>query len=263
MAQIYTGAVSASAGGTGRATVDAGTASFLNPAALVHQKGRQIYTAFGKDDMAVSLNENSPDSALPTSFAYWQKNSTLLAATPNSLDKYKQQDIRLSIAEFVKTIWAVGLTGHYYQVQNQEKTLGQWNVDLGLTVTPVPNIGFALIFYDMGGVNNQIPEELRLLPKVGLGFHHIYREYFRSRMDLVSGPNEDFRKSTLMLGFETYLNQWVITRFGYQNNTYLKQDLLSLGFGFDLPKFRTNYAYQFVASDSKDQRHSVDLAIPF
>lgn len=257
-AQVYTGAVSAASGGTGRASVEAGSASFLNPAMMVHQKGQQIYTAKSQDEFAIGLTENSEDSPIPTSVSYWQKNmdNGTLEGT------YKLQDFRLSFAEFVSSLWAVGITAHLFQAQSEEKTWNQGNLDFGMMVTPVPEVGLAVVFYDLGQENSEIPERLRLSPKIGLGFNHLYRDYFRSRVDLVSGPDQNFRRSTVMVGFESYLNHWVLARFGMSSNAYLKQDLSSLGLGLDLPRFRINYAYQFVMNNSKDQRHAIDIVIP-
>lgn len=254
-AEIYTGAVSASAGGTGRASVDAGVSSFLNPAMIVHQKGRQVYTGWTKDEMLVSLTENSEDAALPSSLGFWQKQNE------NSI---KQQDFRVSFAEFVRGIWALGITGHYYQVVGSEKTYSQGLIDIGLAVTPVPDVGLALVFYNLGGSKlDELSPELRINKKVGVAFNHIYQNFLRTRIDLVSGEDQEWRKSTLMLGLETYINKWVVSRLGYQNNSYLKEDLMSLGLGFDLPKFRLNYAYIYNSTNSKDQRHAVDITIPF
>lgn len=257
-AQIYTGAVSAASGGTGRASVEAGSASFLNPAMMVHQKGQQIYTAKSQEEFAIGLTENSEDSPLPTSISYWQKNLDAGALEGT----YKLQDLRLSFAEFVKAFWAVGITAHVYQAQSEDKTWNQGNLDFGVMVTPVPEVGLAVVFYDLGQGNPEIPEKLRLSPKIGLGFNHLYRDYFRSRVDLVSGPDQNFRRATVMVGFESYLNRWVLARFGMSSNTYLNQDLSSLGFGLDFPNFRLNYAYQFVMNNSKDQRHAIDIVIP-
>ncbi|MBL7670216.1 MAG: hypothetical protein JNM39_06995 [Bdellovibrionaceae bacterium] len=256
--QIYTGAVSAAAGGTGRASVEPGSASFLNPAMMVHQKGQQIFTAKSQDEFAIGLTDNSEDSLIPTSVSYWQK-----SVDNGTLDgTYKLQDFRLSFAEFASTYWAVGLTAHVYQAQSEEKTWNQGNLDFGVMVTPVPEVGLAVVFYDLGQENSEIPEKLKLSPRIGLGFNHLYRDYFRSRLDLVSGPEQNFRRSTVMVGFESYLNQWILARFGMSSNTYLKQDLSSFGLGLDLPRFRINYAYQFVLNNSKDQRHAIDIVIP-
>jgi hypothetical protein len=162
----------------------------------------------------------------------------------------------------VKSYWAVGITVHGYQVQSEEQTWNHGSLDFGVMVTPVPEVGLALVFYDLGPGNSDIPEKLRLSPKVGLGFNHLYMDYFRSRIDLVSGPDQNFRRATVMVGFESYLNQWILARFGFSSNSYIKQDLSSLGFGLDLPRFRINYAYQFVTTNSKDQRHAIDIVIP-
>lgn len=279
-AQIFAGAVSHSTGGTGRASVDPGTATFLNPASMVHQTGEQIYTASAGGEIVVGLAENTNDSAIPMAITYWQKTQEL--SGDNSI--YRLQDIRLSFAEFVKSVWAVGITGHYYQVRADlaDQTSETWNqakFDLGLMVTPISEIGLALVFYDLGPSNSQIPEALRLTPKIGFGFNHLYRSFFRSRVDLLSGPEHNFGKSTVMIGCESYLNRWILGRFGMSSNTFLKEDITSLGMGLDFPLFRLNYGVQFVATGSgeqardqageqtreqtREQRHAVDLVVPF
>lgn len=251
------GAVSSAAGGTGRASVDAGTPSLLNPAMLVHLKGRQIYTAYEKDTLVVGLSENSKEVAIPTSISYWQKKPQVATTQ----DEVLTQDFRLTVAEFIQRLWAVGVTAHYFQVRTPEKTLGQGNIDLGFSVTPVPDIGMALVFYNLGQENKDIADEHRLYQQVGIGFNHIYRDYFRSRLDILSGRNQNFSESTLMLGIESYMNQWTIIRLGYLQNTFLRRSGWTAGFGFDLPKFRINYAYQSLTQE--ENRHSVDMAIPF
>jgi hypothetical protein len=259
-AQLYSGAVSAAAGGTGRASVEPGVAGFLNPAMMVHQKGDQLYTSKADDVFVLALTQNSEGAAIPTSIGFWEKDIREGLVGDRA---HKVRDFRVSFAEFVRPSWALGATGHYFQVQNSEETWSQTNVDLGILVTPVPEVGLALVLYNLGAGNPEIPEALRIHRTIGLGFNHLYRDYFRSRVDFISGPEQDFHRATIMIGFESYLNRWVLARFGLSSNTYLNQDVSSLGLGLDLPHFRLNYAFQFVAYNSSEQSHSIDLVIPF
>lgn len=275
LGQVYTGAVSAAAGGTGRASVDSGVGNFLNPAMLVHQRGQQVYTAFQRRNFALAYSDNTRETPVPSGLSYWQKQLEL----EDSGIIYSLKDFRLTFAEMFAHIWAVGFTVHYYQVQGQDRTWGSLKGDLGFMVSPHPNFGLAAVVYDLGSKPSDAPESLWIRPKVGLGFNHVFRDYFRSRLDIVSGPEDEFGRFTVMAGVESYMNKWVITRFGYQENQYSEQYVWSLGFGFDLPRFRLNYALRSisdserglrtisVAQNNEDKKgevqHLIDLAIPF
>jgi hypothetical protein len=66
-----------------------------------------------------------------------------------------------------------------------------------------------------------------------------------------------------MSGLETYLNKFMITRIGFQNDNKNSRELLTAGLGFKGPRFAINYGYQGNILISSDYRHSVDLEIPF
>jgi hypothetical protein len=107
-AQVYNSSVSVAAGGTGRAAVEPGDASFLNPAVLVHLGGRYLFTSFGKNEFAAALSDNTKESTIPASFSYMQKSTQ-----KTSHGDLKENDFAISLAEFVVDKWSVGLTGHY------------------------------------------------------------------------------------------------------------------------------------------------------
>ena len=66
-----------------------------------------------------------------------------------------------------------------------------------------------------------------------------------------------------MFGFEEYLSRWTAVRLGYQKNSNDISDLVTFGIGFDLPKFKINYAYWTETKDSTQVRHSVDLMVAY
>src|ERR1700710_1174341 len=72
-AQTYSSAATDAVGGAGRAAVEASDINYLNPAALVHVKGRYIYSTFTKNDLSVGLSETSREVVLPASFSFFQK----------------------------------------------------------------------------------------------------------------------------------------------------------------------------------------------
>lgn len=250
-AQVYNSSISAAAGGTGRAAVEPGDATYLNPAALVHLRGKYLFSSFAKEDLSVVLSDNSEDSFLPASLGYLQKKSTLAAQ-----GEMVQQDVTLSLAEFAFDRWAFGVTGHYLEQKLPTSAYQQINADLGILFTPKPHIGLALVVYNVFGEKQDIPTFLRSKTSVAVGFNYIYQATVRLRVDATS-------ESVIMGGLETYLNKFLITRFGYQSDLDDHRELITAGAGFKGPKFALNYAYQGNSQISGDYRHSVDLEIPF
>lgn len=249
-AQVYNSSISAATGGTGRAAVEAGDASFLNPGTLVHLKGRQLFSSFAKDQFAVSLNDNTPESMLPAALGFVQKKSDV------SLGQLEESDLTLSLAEFATDKWGMGITAHHREQKLPNQGYRQTNADIGLIYTPQPHIGWGLVAYNIFGEDTSAPKELRRKTSVGAGFNYIYRGTVRMRADATS-------ESEFMAGLETYVNRFVISRLGYMNNTADSRQLITAGLDFKGPRFALNYAYEGNPKESGDYRHSVDLGIPF
>lgn len=250
MAQVYSSSISAAAGGTGRAAVEAGDATFLNPAALVHLRGHYLFSSFAKDEMAIVLSDNSEESFLPAALGYAQKTSNVSAG------ELTQQDITFSLAEFVVDKWAFGVSGHYLEQRLSTSSYRQTNADIGVIYTPQPYLGLALVAYNVFGDNRDVPESLRTKSTLAIGFNYIYQSMVRARIDGTSD-------SVVMAGLETYINKFLITRIGYQSDVDDHRELITAGVGFKGPRFALNYAYQGNTQISGDYRHSVDLEIPF
>lgn len=249
-AQVYNSSISAATGGTGRAAVEFADVNYLNPAMLVHLKGHFLYSSFAKDEFAIALGDNTPDSLLPASLGYMSRSKDIAAG------KLEQSDISFALAEFAMDKLAFGLSGHYLEFKLPGSSYRQVNADLGLIYTPKSNIGVGLVVYNIFGENKDIPEAFRPKTTVGAGFNYIYKAMVRFRVDATS-------ESIFMGGIETYLNQFLITRIGYSNDTDDKRELITAGAGFKGPRFALNYAYQGNPQNSGDYRHSVDLEIPF
>lgn len=249
-AQVYNSAISAATGGTGRAAVEVGDASFLNPGTLVHVRGRHLFASTAKDELAVVLSDNTKESVIPASFGYVKKTVDM------SLGRLEESNLSLSLAEFATEQWAMGITGHYREQTLPNSSYRQTNADIGLIYTPEPHIGWALVGYNIFGEDKGAPEALRRKASVGGGFNYIYRETVRFRLDATT-------ESEFMGGVETYLNKFLISRLGYYKDSDDFRELISAGLGFKGPRFALNYAYEGNPKESGDYRHSVDLGIPF
>ena len=250
-AQSYNSSISAATGGTGRAAIEAGDVSFLNPASLVHLRGQHLFSSVATDEYAVSLSDNTGESAFPGAMAFVQKHRTVSAG------ELSNSDISMSVAEFAVERFAMGLTAHYIEQRIKDgDSYHKMNGDIGFIFTPKPHIGVGLVVYNIFGEKSEIPEELRVKTVAAAGFNYIYRANWRARFDVDS-------ESVLMAGLETYVNRYIITRIGYSDDVDDKRQLLTAGLGFKGPKFGINYAYEGNPQNSEDYRHSVDLAVPF
>ncbi|KYG68853.1 hypothetical protein AZI87_06385 [Bdellovibrio bacteriovorus] len=249
-AQVYNSSISAATGGTGRATVEAGDSTFLNPASQVHLRGHYFFASGAEDEFAITLSDNTEESMFPATLGYVQR------TTDVAQGELKQSDIMLSLAEFIVDKWAFGITGHYIEQKLPDSSYRQPNADIGIMYTPKSYIGWGLVVYNVFGENKDAPENIRQKTSVGGGFNYIYKEAMRFRVDATS-------ESVFGAGLETYVNRFLITRIGYSNDTDDERELLTAGFGFKGPRFALSYAYQGNQKFSGDYRHSVDLEIPF
>lgn len=257
-AQSFSSAATDGVAGAGRAAVEAGDVNYLNPAGLVHLKGRYIYSTFSKDDLSFSLSESSREVVVPASLSYLQRKS--LDSTNQEI---KSHDTRLSLADFVVEKVSMGITGTMSSVDYKDHAYSQTNGNLGLFYTPTDKLGLAYVFYNIFGGKDTIPEEIREESQMAVGFNYIYKGFMRYRFDVLSAKNNNFGKPAYMMGLESILNEWVVFRLGYRNDILASQELITEGIGFNGPIFSLNYAHQGSIKGANFDRHSIDLLFSF
>lgn len=257
-AQTYSSAASDSLGGAGRASVEASDVNYLNPAALVHIKGRNIYSTLNVKDLSVGLSEASDQVVIPASISYFQKK---FDETP-TLD-VQVQEFRLSVADFVVQRFSMGLTGNMNTTKINGSNYNQTNGTLGFFFTPTETMGIGAVFYNVFEPKDNVPLAYRLRSQMGFGFHKIYKEFIKLRADILTAPDNSFGRSKYMAGFETLLNEWCSFRLGYQNDILASQELLTAGVGFAGPRFTLNYGHQGNLKGRDFDRHAIDFIISF
>lgn len=257
-AQIFSSAATSATGGAGRAAVEPNDVNYLNPAGLVHLKGRYIYSTFSKEDLSVGLSETDRSVILPASFSYRQ------SRYEDRLNRtIEVKESRLSIADFIVEKASIGLTGNMNSTKIDDRSYGQTNGNIGLFYTPTQSFGLGYVFYNVFGPRENIPTEIQLQAQMGFGLNYVFREFLRYRFDVLSAPNNDFGHSTYSTGFETFVNPWILARLGYQIDVLTSQELFTQGLGFRGPVFSVNYAHQGSAKGPDFDRHSIDLLISF
>ena len=98
---------------------------------------------------------------------------------------------------------------------------------------------------------------------MALGLSYTYQNFARLRFDAESAPDNKTDKLNYMLGLENYINDWIVFRFGFQSNKIVLKDYLTAGMGFSGPQFGIHYAYISNTADKSEDKHLIDLGVPF
>lgn len=263
--------VSGATGGAGVASVEASDAPYSNPAALAYLKGYYFTTFYGSSkvrdvsntqDFGLNLTDNMRDTVVPTSLAYVQSK----AQGANETQDVLTRDFRLSFGNFVSQKFAFGLGVIHKDDQFFEERFNQTNLNVGTHYAANKVLGFALYAENVLTPNSRITEEYRLKQRTTAGMTYHYKKFVRLKADVRTSSANSADKPTIMAGLESYMNKWLVIRFGAQKDAEIEGDLYSAGLGFIGPKFGLHYAYQSGRQNKPTEenlsRHSIDLAIP-
>lgn len=262
----YVGAVNSATAGAGAAAIEASESPFGNPATIGFLKGYHFTAGYGssnqrsvggEQDLAVSLSDNMKDTVVPTAFSYVQSH-----LNPELGETGLQRQFRLGFGNIVRPGFAFGLGINYHDDRTLNKQFTQTNIDTGLMLVPMKDLGVALHFENLLETPDSVPKAFAVSPRTTVASSYNYRKFLRLKADVISASNNSFNQPTIAAGMESYLNRWLIVRWGLQRNTELKNNGYSAGLGFSGPKFGMHYAYFTSPQDQTLTRHSVDLAVP-
>ncbi len=266
MSFAYMGSVNSATGGAGSAAIEASEAPYGNPAAMGFLKGYYFTAGFGSktqrtvgsaQDIAVSLSDNMKDTVVPTSLSYVQTTTK-----PEIGDEVLEREFHLGMGNMLAPGLGFGLGINYNDDRFMNDRLTQTNIDSGFLYAPTRDIGASILMENLLPLNKDVPEAYRMRQTTTLGASFNYKKFVRFKTDLITGSNNNFGKPTLAAGMESYLNRWMILRWGLQKNNEKAANVYSGGLGFIGPKFALHYAYQNSPQDESLTRHSVDMAVP-
>lgn len=246
------------AAGTGRASVEASAIHDLNPAMLVHLQGRDFHSALLSDGWTIGMTDNSFDNIVPAALGY-----RVSKTTPDHQDELIAKDLRLTLCGFLGSSVSVGVTGKQQTWEQGPFNWQQVNADVGLGWIATPKLGVGVVISDVYGERDELPVSLRTPMRTAVGLNYLYQESIRLRADVVSAARNDFKRPELLLGYESSLTQYFLVRFGYGIDHERDREFGAAGLGFDLPRFHVNYGFQARAKGDVEDRHSIDLGIPF
>ena len=269
-AQFYTGPIAAAMGGAGRASNNPGESALLNPATLSQLKN--YYGSLGMDwgehpiagasnEFAAMLADGSPDKAFPGDFSYVQKRVTTSNGYSTNL-----QDFQLGVADAPNDSVSFGLSIHRETyLDNTGHSYAQNNVNFGTLFTPIKELAFAFVAYDMLGGDSAVPQEFQTIPTWAVGATYKFASLFDCSVDVVRPDkfNEGHRLNT-ELGIETYFRNDFALRAGWQwHEVGFEEKLFSLGLGYKGPRLSVDYTFQKDTLIDTGVRQFVDLWLHF
>lgn len=258
-------------GGAGRAAIDGGESSFLNPAALAHM--REYYFAghfeHGSHPREGDFNRyalqiaDGTSSIVNGSFSYYRQNIDLPAGA--SAGSRLDQDFQLAFGGVVIPNVALGASAHYLSQSGQSRDDAQLNGNVGLIVSPTESFGIGVVGYDIAPVDrSSASPDRRVIPTWAVGANYAFPEILKVRFDLVRPDIQSFsdRRINVMAGLESFFSTDFAFRLGSQWLETSNQLNLTAGIGFKGPRLSFDYTFQKDIREAGGVRHFVDLWMP-
>lgn len=256
-ASAIIGAVSTATGGTGRGAIEPVDGVLLNPSTVAKIKTQFFSFNYSNEQMAVTIADNGKDSLFPAAIAFVR----------TDINNLKTQDMALVLAYSLMPRLSLGTTislVEYLTITNStEQKYRQTISDVGVSFALARNISLGAVAYKVLSSSAEIEKPLQKQQLFGFGGSYTFDNIVRFRFDIESAPENKFDRLTYMAGLETYLNDWMIIRLGYQNNNVVSKNFTTAGLGFSGPQFGIHYGYLTNVSNRNEDRHTVDLGVPF
>src|SRR3989338_1100131 len=251
------GSVSTATGGTGRGAIEPIDGVLLNPSSVAQIKSQFFSFTYSTEQMGITISDNGKEALFPAALAF----------VLTERDNLKTQDMALVLAYKIMPQLSFGTTVslvEYVQSNNGlEDKYRQTVGDIGISFAPTKELSLGVVAYKVFSSSAELAEVLQKQKQIGLGVSYTFDTFVRFRFDVESAPENETDRLTYMGGLETYLNEWVIVRLGYQNNNVVSKNFTTAGLGFSGPQFGIHYGYLTNVANRDEDRHTVDLGIPF
>ncbi len=251
------GSVSTATGGTGRGAIEPVDGVLLNPSSVAKIKTQFFSFNYSNQQMAATIADNGKDALFPAAIAFVR----------TDVNDLKTQDMALVLAYSLMPRLSIGTTislvEYMTNLNNTEQKYRQTVGDIGVSFALARNVSLGAVAYKVLSSDAELAKPLQKQQLVGVGGSYTFDNLVRFRFDIESAPENKFDRLTYMTGLETYLNDWMIIRLGYQNNNVVSKNFTTAGLGFSGPQFGLHYGYLTNVSNRNEDRHTVDLGVPF
>jgi hypothetical protein len=257
LAPIAPGSVSTATGGSGRGVAEPIDSTLLNPAAVSLLATKFLTSTYSNEQWAVTIEDNGRDALFPAALSYMRQD----------VDGFRTQRAGVIVGYAFKKMLAIGTNISFMEYDSNaiagDNKYRQTVGDVGVLLSPGEDYGVGLVAKKVASTNTDLDEALQVQQTVGLGTQYTFQRFARFRFDIESSPKNKTNRLVYMGGIETYLNEWIVFRLGYQNNNVVSKNYQTAGVGFAGPQFTLHYAYISNVADTKELQHSIDLGIPF
>lgn len=255
--QTNPGSVTTATGGTGRGTTEPVDGVLLNPAMIGMLPSKFLSATYTNQQWGVTIADNGKEALFPAALAFLRSDN----------EGFKAQQLSIGLSYVFKKMFAIGTTLSMLEYSSEtidrDAKFRQSAVDIGLMFSPGAEFGIGLAANKVASSTTNIDETLQKQQTIGLGGQYTFSSFIRFRFDVESGPKNKTDRLVYMGGVESYMNDWVILRLGYQNNNVVSKNYTTAGLGFSGPQFGLHYAYISNVANNRDDQHSIDLGIPF
>ncbi len=251
------GAISSATGGTGRGTIEPVDSILLNPAIVAQLNAKFFSVNYTKNQWGITIADNGKEALFPAALAFVHSETDLV----------NTQQISLVLSKLIAPYLSIGATISMVDYDQQkvvtDQKYRQTTGQVAVAYMPSKDFGFGLVANKIYSNDIQLDPNLQLQKTFGIGMNYTYLSFIRLRLDVESAPENKTNRLVYMSGLETYINDWIVVRLGYQNNNVVQKNFATAGLGFAGPQFGLHYGYMHNVVDSSEDKHSIDLGIPF
>lgn len=254
-AQNTSGAVSVATGGAGVGVIDFVDGALLNPSIIPFFPTKQVSLSYSSSRFSGALVDHGKDALFPAGLAYEHQSN----------DTFKNTIYHLILAYPLGQRFSVGANFHYNQLKflASDVVYAQTLVNIGMIWQATKSWTVGLVHKDIALTDTDLPDSVDHVATTTLGFGYVYETFAQFRFDIESVERQPSGRYIYKVGLETYVNEWIITRFGYRNDNIASLNYGTAGLGFAGPQFGLHYAYQWEANNTVDPLHVIDLSFPF
>lgn len=241
---------------------------------------KQYFGEFG-----VMLSDSTADKLFPAAAAFFRRRYF-----DSDHHSVSENEYRISFAgEFNKKV-SIGFTVD--RLESTHSLFGkkiQHNADVGVHYIPIPELGLALVGYNILRPPSSVPDVVRLKREFGFGSYYSFSNFLGLHFDFLksvesvhssanslaiaagpkgsaaSGYNSPVYNPSgwrWMFGLGSLFSEFWIARLGTVIDDIHSQRLVSVGFGFLGPRLTLDYSFENEVRTG-GQYHAVDLRIVF
>ncbi len=251
------GSVSMATGGSGRGATEPIDSVLLNPAMVSLLPTKFFSASYTTEQWGITISDNGKEALFPAALAFVR----------SDVNNFKTQQLALALSFAYKKMISIGTNISMFEYERSERLreqkYRQTTGDIGVAFSPSPVWGIGLVANKLSSSKVDVDESLQKQKTIGAGGQYTFGNFVRFRFDMESAPENKTDRLVYMGGLETFMNDWIILRLGYQNNNVVGKNFSSLGLGFSGPQFGLHYAYISNVADSSEDKHSIDLGVPF